>query len=283
MFNIVNVGRKISQLRKNKNMTQMELADRMNVSFQAVSNWERGNSMPDISKLPELANVFGVTIDEIIGEKSELIDSAANGKIGEYLDSNAVTMKQIEEVAPIFKPEQVDEMAEKMKACSINDVMDILPFVSDEVADMLVEKAAEGSDYAGIEDAAPFVSEKTIDRIAGKMAQQGKSIDGIAPYISDNVISELALIIYKKQGLSGIKDILVYISDSQLDSIAELEYDSHGISGIEDFLPYLSEECLDSIAQKALLRDGIKAIRSIAPFRSDKWLLDYVKNKSSNG
>lgn len=44
MFNIVNVGRKISQLRKNKNMTQMELADRMNVSFQAVSNWENGGS-----------------------------------------------------------------------------------------------------------------------------------------------------------------------------------------------------------------------------------------------
>ena len=39
-------------------MTQMELADRMGISFQVVSNWERGNSMPDISKLPELAEIF---------------------------------------------------------------------------------------------------------------------------------------------------------------------------------------------------------------------------------
>ena len=46
---------------------QLELADKLSISFQAVSNWERGNSMPDISKLPELAEIFGVTIDAIIG------------------------------------------------------------------------------------------------------------------------------------------------------------------------------------------------------------------------
>lgn len=52
MFNMKQVGKKILMLRKAQNMTQTELADRMDVSFQAVSNWERGNSMPDISKLP---------------------------------------------------------------------------------------------------------------------------------------------------------------------------------------------------------------------------------------
>ena len=44
MFVMKKVGRKISELRKAKNMTQLELADKMNVSFQAVSNWERGGS-----------------------------------------------------------------------------------------------------------------------------------------------------------------------------------------------------------------------------------------------
>ena len=45
MFNMKNIGLKISELRKNNNMTQMELADKMNISFQAVSNWERGVSL----------------------------------------------------------------------------------------------------------------------------------------------------------------------------------------------------------------------------------------------
>lgn len=68
MLNMERVGRKISELRRERNMTQMELADQMGISFQAVSNWERGNSMPDISKLPELAGLFGVSIDELLGE-----------------------------------------------------------------------------------------------------------------------------------------------------------------------------------------------------------------------
>ena len=45
MFNMKNIGLKISELRKNNNMTQMEIADKMNISFQAVSNWERGGSL----------------------------------------------------------------------------------------------------------------------------------------------------------------------------------------------------------------------------------------------
>jgi DNA-binding transcriptional regulator YiaG len=55
-FSTIMIGKKIANMRKEKNITQMELADAMGVSYQAVSNWERGNSMPDISKLPELVD-----------------------------------------------------------------------------------------------------------------------------------------------------------------------------------------------------------------------------------
>ena len=70
MFDVQIVGRKIGKLRKKCNLTQMELADRMGVSYQAVSNWERGSSMPDISKLPELAGIFGVSVDSLLAGNS---------------------------------------------------------------------------------------------------------------------------------------------------------------------------------------------------------------------
>ena len=70
MFDINKIGKKISVLRKQSGLTQMELADRLGISFQAVSNWERGNTMPDISKLPELAEIFGVSIETILGDGS---------------------------------------------------------------------------------------------------------------------------------------------------------------------------------------------------------------------
>ena len=64
-FSTVETGRRIGRLRKGSNLTQMELADLMGVSFQAVSCWERGVTMPDISKLPDLARIFRVKIDDI--------------------------------------------------------------------------------------------------------------------------------------------------------------------------------------------------------------------------
>ena len=58
-------------LRKTKKYTQQKLADRLGVSHQAVSNWERGEAMPDITLLPELAKLLGTTTDKILSANNE--------------------------------------------------------------------------------------------------------------------------------------------------------------------------------------------------------------------
>ena len=70
MFDTMKVAKKIKQARVERNMTQMDLADAMGVSYQAVSNWERGNSMPDISKLEQLCRVLELSIGELLGVES---------------------------------------------------------------------------------------------------------------------------------------------------------------------------------------------------------------------
>lgn len=59
------LGNKIRQLRYKTSMTQEQLAERLGVSSQAVSKWENSAAMPDISLLPDIAEVFGVTIDDL--------------------------------------------------------------------------------------------------------------------------------------------------------------------------------------------------------------------------
>jgi transcriptional regulator with XRE-family HTH domain len=61
----------ISFLRRNKGLTQEQLAEKLGVTNQAVSKWESGQCCPDIILLPEIADIFGVTIDELIGYKND--------------------------------------------------------------------------------------------------------------------------------------------------------------------------------------------------------------------
>ena len=64
-------GRRIARLRLMKGMTQERLANLANVSAQAVSKWENDLSYPDIMLLPVLADVFGVSVDELLGRTVE--------------------------------------------------------------------------------------------------------------------------------------------------------------------------------------------------------------------
>ena len=63
------LGNKLKTLRKNKNITQEELASALSVTYQAVSKWERNLSTPDISMLPVIARYYGITIDELMDYK----------------------------------------------------------------------------------------------------------------------------------------------------------------------------------------------------------------------
>lgn len=60
------IGEKIKQARKNRGMTQEQLAEKMIVSRAAVAKWENGNGVPDIENLKKLSQVFGMSIDELM-------------------------------------------------------------------------------------------------------------------------------------------------------------------------------------------------------------------------
>ncbi|MBQ2883817.1 MAG: helix-turn-helix transcriptional regulator [Alphaproteobacteria bacterium] len=65
------LGMMIAELRKEKGMTQLELAERMGVTDKAVSKWERDLSCPDINSLPNLAEILGVTVDDLMQIKKD--------------------------------------------------------------------------------------------------------------------------------------------------------------------------------------------------------------------
>ena len=66
----MNIGEKIAQLRRDAGMTQEALASRLVISPQAISKWERGIANPDLELIPEIARLFGVSADELLGLSS---------------------------------------------------------------------------------------------------------------------------------------------------------------------------------------------------------------------
>ena len=163
MFDTIRIGKRIAELRKKKDMTQFELADRMGISYQAVSNWERGNSMPDISKLPELAEIFGVTVDEILGGSNPVVEKVA---AGEPVQPTEYTQEELKEAAKVLRPSQVEEIAENAK----DDLEALLPLV-------------------------PFLEEEYVGELAVKLAQQGKDVTALAPFMDEDKVDELALLL----------------------------------------------------------------------------------------
>lgn len=68
------LGMMIASLRKENGMTQLELAEKMGVTDKAVSKWERDLSCPDVNTIPKLAEVFGISVDELMQIKAESKD-----------------------------------------------------------------------------------------------------------------------------------------------------------------------------------------------------------------
>lgn len=212
MFDMQKIGKKIVSLRKQNNMTQMELADKMGISFQAVSNWERGNSMPDISKLPELAEIFGVSLDELLGEKSSLVEAAVEDRLEECVKSGEVAEEEIQNVLPILKPKQIQNMAANADAPTLQT---FLPFLDEDDVAELARKAKE--DGQNIIMYLPFMDDEVVAEWAREDKKNGKSIAVYLPFMDKDDVADMA-----KEALENGQNITGYLPFMDEDDVKDL-------------------------------------------------------------
>uniref|UniRef100_UPI004057835B helix-turn-helix domain-containing protein n=1 Tax=Agathobacter sp. TaxID=2021311 RepID=UPI004057835B len=69
------LGKRIAFFRKKYNMTQLDLANEIGITDKAVSKWERDLSMPDISVIKKMAEIFGISVEELIGQADIVKDN----------------------------------------------------------------------------------------------------------------------------------------------------------------------------------------------------------------
>ena len=74
-MDLIKIGKFIADCRKKKNLTQEQLAEKLNITDRAVSKWERGLSLPDVDKMLDLCNILNINVNELLnGEKIDMKD-----------------------------------------------------------------------------------------------------------------------------------------------------------------------------------------------------------------
>ena len=131
----MNFKEQIQKLRKERGMTQNELAEKLFISYQAVSQWENGNTKPDIELLPKLAEIFDVSIDELFGRKT----SKGNLVNGEE-NTLYFVIASSDEIMGIMDLEELKKKKNEVKVTIEGDTLNVVS-----TADVTVKGNVQGN------------------------------------------------------------------------------------------------------------------------------------------
>ena len=194
MFDTMKIAAIIKQARIDRNMTQMNLADAMGVSYQAVSNWERGNSMPDIGKLEDLCRVLGLTVEQLLG-----MENPAAAAVQKVIQEEELTVEELTEVAPALSPKELKKQMKaekKRKKMKVKNLLALAPYMSQGDLDaMALETQWETT--KSIYKLAPFLSKQGMEALVDRLIQL-------------EVDTEDANLLYPFLSLSGIRKLAEY-------------------------------------------------------------------------
>jgi len=146
MFDTMKFGKALSTLRKEADMTQNEVADRLNLSRQAISKYERGESFPDISVFVRIAELFHVTLDQLVGYgnptqgESSILKNVARGNA----DIIADNITDVVNLAPLLKPSVLTKLSQQFEkqGIDISDIITLAEYLNDDAVVRLIEKAS---------------------------------------------------------------------------------------------------------------------------------------------
>ena len=249
MFDQQRIGANIMKARKAKGYTQMTLADALGVSFQAVSNWERGQTCPDIANLSALSRVLDISIDELLGNQraAQITKDIAKDRIP------SLEPEELQQVAPLLTGEQAD------KAASVS-----------------------ASDFAALAALAPFLSEEFMGEAVITLYERTGSLDGamsLAPFMAEDDIGELASLIVPKEGVAGLTKLAPFMNEDELGDFVLVQFQKGGLKDINSLLPFLNDNVLCELAEQLLKKGDLEAILPLAPFL-DEDVLDEIAREA---
>lgn len=287
MFDTMQVARTIRDARISRNMTQMNLADAMEVSYQAVSNWERGNSMPDIAKLEQLCQILGIGIEELLGTDSPVKTiqkvmgspspavTNANATHGSSAITKTVYKDNIESAES--HGELPADDSKDASPITVKELCSIAPLLPPTDIEALVENnmtQGEGNiDFSSIVALAPFLDTQYLDQLVRRASIGSlKEITCIAPFLSSGALDALVMGSDLSCDMNGLISLAPFLSRKTLDSLALDILHVDSLIKLTGLAPFLSKETLNTLIERADPECDMSGIVSLAPFLSRETL-----------
>lgn len=301
MFEMQQIGRRIAASRKELDMTQQELADQLGVTYQAVSNWERGLSIPDVLRLKDLARLFSMSLDELMGNTEDVrILEVASG------DRKPDSLSELAASAPYMKPSALEK--ELLDALPGSDPSPsavrtpepgITPIASKPsqeppTAEPANSKTTVGSESWSLSDIlamAPFISPETLTKVIGHLIKTSatvpvQEITGLAPFLESELLRDLILqAISSHQSVSDeiISSLSPFLDPEDLEVMIQTGMSDGQIS--PDILcrvaPFMDPEGLDRILSAAAGKSVPgEVILALAPFLDSSTIGNLIRGKT---
>ena len=257
MFDVNHVSNLLKEARIRKNLTQSSLADKLNVTYQAVSNWERGTSLPDIANLSKLCEVLDLDLYRLVG-------ASQGPDLAEDLLSNPDTVQDasidsIAAVAPMMPPDMLMEAvrAKKNDIRSLSVLVQLAPFIDASLIKELGENLAP-SHIAEVIELAPYVSgELCVKWTEALQRTDDFSLDAgllaaLCPYLPQEKLDELSeyvipdnLVVLTSVAPFLSSDALCRLAD-RLDHITPDDF----LVGMEGLLPFMGRDMMEKLHKK---------------------------------
>jgi transcriptional regulator with XRE-family HTH domain len=151
MFDSRKFGAYLSRLRINEDMTQSEIADKLNLTRQAISKYETGDSFPDISTILAMSKIFNVTTDELIQSGDPTTgETDIFHKVTNNDSASCNNVSDVLNLAPLLKPSALEKLSEGLSKQGINisHVVALAEYMNNES----VLKMLENANYDAIND-----------------------------------------------------------------------------------------------------------------------------------
>ena len=287
MFDVRRVSQQIRDARIRKNMTQSNLADELGVSYQAVSNWERGNSLPDISKYEDLCRILDLKLEDLLGggSNTDAVSKFIDHRKGE--NTEPMTVEEIESVAELLAPEDLKKTVTHYLDdldFDVKDIKRLAPFLDTETLDELVKDVAL-DDPQAVVGLAPFLPQETLLSLTEKMGSAGMLdmswLVKIMPFVKKDTADRLVEYLDAEE-LKSMHKIAPFLRKSTMKRLLDrIEDEEAKFKTLTKVAPFLNGETLEEILEDMDVRD-IDRIEKIAPFLSRETLKKWIQRGMEN-